>query len=190
MSFLGYKKNEILEYNEKRCCGLWFLIIGMVIIIAAVFGGDKKINPAIFTIGYVLGFYISIINKQVVSKLSFGVLSKFQNNIANFSIVILFLLMFFLAGPFFPSQNWRMIWLGTFLAVGLHFFLFYFVHGRSMIVIAFLCTANAFLGMFLTVVPFMVFALIDGLIKIGFGIYLLFFSKPTTNKIKFYQSNI
>ena len=59
------------------------------------------------------------------------------------------------AGSFFPTQNWRMIWLGSFLAVGLHFFPFYFVHGISMIGIAFLCSANAVMGIFIPSIPFM-----------------------------------
>lgn len=101
---------------------------------------------------------------------------------AIFSIAILFPLMFVLAGSFFPMQNWRMIWLMTFLAVGIHFIPFYFVHGISRIGIAILCSANAVIGIFLPIIPFIVLAFIDGLIKIGFGIYLLFFSKPTKSR--------
>ncbi len=179
MGFLGYQKNEIREYNDKRCCGLWFIIIGGIIMLSAILGGEQKIHPVIFTVGLVVGFYISAINKKVVAKLSWGKSSKFQNNMAIFSIAILFPLMFILAGPFFPMQDWRMIWLMTFLAVGLHFIPFYFVHGISMIGIAILCSVNAVIGIFIPAIPFIVLAFIDGLIKIGFGIYLLFFSKPT-----------
>ena len=87
MGFLGYQKNEIREYNNKRCCGLWFIIIGAVIIISSIFGGEQKIQPVIFTVGFVVGFYISVINRKVVAKLSWGQSSKFQNNIAIFSVV-------------------------------------------------------------------------------------------------------
>ena len=177
MGFLGYQKGEIREYNDKRCCGLWFIIIGVVIIVSAIFGGEQKIHPIIFTVGFIVGFYLSVINKKVVTKLSYGKSSKFQNNMAIFSIAILFPLMFV-----FPMQNWRMIWLMTFLAVGIHFIPFYFVHGISMIGIAILCSANAVIGIFLPIIPFIVLAFIDGLIKIGFGIYLLFFSKPTKSR--------
>ena len=48
-----------------------------------------------------------------------------------------------------------------------------------MIGIAILCSVNAVIGIFIPAIPFIVLAFIDGLIKIGFGIYLLFFSKPT-----------
>ena len=182
MGFLGYQKGEIREYNDKRCCGLWFIIIGVVIIVSAIFGGEQKIHPIIFTVGFIVGFYLSVINKKVVTKLSYGKSSKFQNNMAIFSIAILFPLMFVLAGSFFLMQNWRMIWLMTFLAVGIHFIPFYFVHGISMIGIAILCSANAVIGIFLPIIPFIVLAFIDGLIKIGFGIYLLIFSKPTKSR--------
>ena len=47
MGFLGYQKGEIREYNDKRCCGLWFIIIGVVIIVSAIFGGEQKIHPII-----------------------------------------------------------------------------------------------------------------------------------------------
>lgn len=182
MGFLGYQKDEIREYNDKRCCGLWFIMMGAVIIISAVFGGEQKIHPIIFTVGYMVGFYLSVINRKAAAKLSYGKSSKFQNNIAAFSIAILFPLMFVLAGPFFSTQNWRMIWLMTFLAVGIHFIPFYFVHGISMIEIAILCSVNAIIGIVLPIIPFIVSALIDGLIKIGFGVYLLFFSKPTKSR--------
>ncbi len=33
MGFLGYQKDEIREYNDKRCCGLWFIIIGVTILL-------------------------------------------------------------------------------------------------------------------------------------------------------------
>ena len=66
MKFLGYNKNEKLEFNDKRCCGLWFIIIGVVIIFSAIFGGDQMINPIIFILGYIGGIYISTINKKVI----------------------------------------------------------------------------------------------------------------------------
>lgn len=179
---MGHQKGELLVFNDKRCCGLWFIIIGAVILVAAAFGGEQKINTAIFVVGFMGGFYLSVVNKSIVSKLSHGPSSPFQNRVATLAVVLLFPLMFLLSGPFFPSENWRMIWLGAFLAVGLHFFPFYFVHGKSMLLIGLLCIVNAGVGMLFGGIPFLVFAAIDALIKIGFGIYLLFFSKPSTNK--------
>ncbi len=179
MSLFGYRRGEVRKYNEKRSCGLWLIIIGIVIIAASMLGGEQKVSLPIFVVGYAIGFYIAIINKKIAKRLSWGKSSAFQNRVANLSIALLFVLMFLIAGPFFASQDWRMIWLGAFLATGLHFFPFYFVHGKSMIPLAVLCSANAVIGMILPTLPFLALALIDGGIKVAFGIYLLFLSHQT-----------
>ena len=38
----GLSKGEIREYKHKRCCGLWFIIIGVVIIVSAIFLAERK----------------------------------------------------------------------------------------------------------------------------------------------------
>jgi len=182
LKWLGYNKSQILEFNAKRVCGLWFCIIGITIAIATIFGGDMIINPFIFGIGYAVGIGISF-NPIIATKLSVGTISSFQNKMIVIAIILMFVLMFFIGGPFFGSMNWRMIWLGALLAVGLHFFMFYFVHGKSMIYIGILCTLCSVTGMVFTNISFVFFGISDGVIKISFGIYLLFFSKPTTSRI-------
>ena len=54
--------------------------------------------------------------------------------------------MAILGGPFFATENWRLIWLGALMATALHFFPFYFVHGKSMIYLALVCAANIAVG--------------------------------------------
>ena len=181
LKWFGYDKNEVLEFNGKRICGLWFLIIGVTIVLATAFGGDMMVNPFILGIGYVVGMGVSF-NPIVAKKLSLGSSSSFQNKMATVAIVAMFVLMLFIVGPFFSSENFRMIWLGALLAVGLHFFIFYFVHGKSMVYIGVLCSLCAVLGMILTDVPFAFFGVADGVIKVSFGAYLLFCSKPTTSR--------
>lgn len=90
MGFLGYQKGEIREYNDKRCCGLWFIIIGVVIIVSAIFGGEQKIHPIIFTVGFIVGFYLSVINKKVVTNYPMG-------NRRNFKIIWLFFHSYFVS---------------------------------------------------------------------------------------------
>lgn len=42
---LGYnRKEEVLEFNNKRSCGLWLLLIGLVLAISLACGGDFYIN--------------------------------------------------------------------------------------------------------------------------------------------------
>ena len=135
-----------LEFNNKRSCGLWLMLVGAVIIVSIVFGGHFIVNPIIFLAGYYLSFFIANISRRGRAKLSDGPASPFQIKMIYFGIALLFILMFLIAGPFIPSLNWKMIWLGVSLATGVHFLIFYFVHGRSMIVLGALCIAIALSG--------------------------------------------
>ena len=140
-----YKVKE-LEFNNKRSCGLWLILVGAVLMISMAFGGKFLINPITFLLGYYVSFYIANINKKVRQKLSQGKASKFQIKMIFVSIAFMFFMMFCIAGPYIPSMNWRMIWLGVNLATGLHFSGFYFVHGKSMIALGMICTLLAVCG--------------------------------------------
>ena len=99
-----------------------------------------------------------------------------------YAIILLLVLMSLLGGPFFADENWRLIWLGALMATAIHFFMYYFVHGKSMIYLGAVCTLNILAGYIFSGVPVTVIAYIDASIKFIFGIYLLFFSKPTNQK--------
>ena len=172
-----YRVKE-LEFNNKRSCGLWLILVGAVLVISMVFGGKFLINPITFLAGYYVSFYIANINKKVRSKLSQGKASKFQIMMIYASIAFMFLMMFCIAGPYIPSFNWRLIWLGVNLATALHFGGFYFVHGKSMIILGMICTALAVCGyIFPEITIFVLFA--DALVKLLFGIWMFVFGKPT-----------
>ena len=180
-STINYKKPEVLEFNNKKCCGLWLVLVGTVLGISILFGGSFFINPFLFLAGYYISFYIANINSKIRKRLSKGSASPFQIKMIFRSIALLFVLMFCIAGPFIPQMNFRMIWLGVNLATGLHFFPFYFVHGKSMILIGILCSAVALCGYVFIGVPVILFFIADAILKFGFGVWMLFFSKPTTN---------
>jgi hypothetical protein len=153
--------------------------VGAVIIASLAFGGHFIVNPFIFLAGYYLSFFLANVNRKVRAKLSDGTASPFQIKLIYFGIALLFILMFLIAGPFIPSWNWKMIWLGVSLATGIHFLIFYFVHGLPMIVLGASCIAIAVSGYAVAFVPAALFLTADALIKFGFGIWMLFFSKPT-----------
>ena len=122
------------------------------------------------------------LNKKVLNKLSYGSSSEFQRKVSLYAIILLLVLMSLLGGPFFADENWRLIWLGALMATAIHFFMYYFVHGKSMIYLAILCAINVGIGYIFPNIPLTITAYIDAAIKLGFGIYLLFFSKPTQQK--------
>ena len=178
MLFLNYNKDEKLEFNYKRACGLWLIVVAVIISLATLIGGKQIINMQVFCIGYVISFFSINMNKKVLNKLSNGSSSKFQDKVSQYAIILLFVLMVFLGGPFFATENWRLIWLGALMATALHFFPYYFVHGKSMIYLGIICTINIAVAYIFTDISLVLVAYIDAAIKFVFGVYLLFFSKP------------
>ncbi|WP_313960938.1 DUF6609 family protein [uncultured Parvimonas sp.] len=179
MSFLEYHKEEKLEFNHKKSCGLWLIVVGLVIALATLIGGKQIINMQVFSFGYIISFLSINMNKKLINKLSTGNSTKFQNKVSLYSVILLFILMFLLGGPFFATENWRLIWLGALMATAIHFFPFYFVHGKSMILLGIVCSINIVIGYIYSDMSLSIIAYIDALIKLLFGLYLFFLSKPS-----------
>lgn len=179
MSFLEYNKEEKLEFNHKKSCGLWLIVVSLVIALATLIGGKQIINMQVFSFGYIISFLSINMNKKLINKLSTGNSTKFQNKVSLYSVILLFILMFLLGGPFFATENWRLIWLGALMATAIHFIPFYFVHGKSMILLGIVCSINIAIGYIYSDMSLSIIAYIDALIKLLFGLYLFFLSKPT-----------
>ena len=77
---------ETLEFNHKKQCGLWLILIGIVLIIAVIFGGKFLVNPFVFLIGYYACFFSVNANKKVRERLSQGAISQKQIKMIYFSI--------------------------------------------------------------------------------------------------------
>ena len=114
--------------------------------------------------------------------MSDGSSSEFQRKVSLYAIILLLVLMSLLGGPFFADENWRLIWLGALMATAIHFFMYYFVHGNSMIYLGIICTVNVAVGYIFQGIPVTAIAYIDEALKLVFGIYLLVFSKPSKQK--------
>ena len=50
MFFLNYNKDEKLEFNYKRACGLWLIVVAMIISLATLTGGKQIINIKYFAL--------------------------------------------------------------------------------------------------------------------------------------------
>ena len=170
---------QILEFNHKRLCGLWLMCISGVLVLSVISGGQFLVNPFVFLIGYYACFFGINMNKNVREKLSQGSISKFQIKMIWFSIAALFLLMFFIAGPFIPGWHWRQIWLGVLLATALHFFVWAVIHGKSMIVLGVICSLIAAVGYIFGDIPVWAVYTADAAAKMICGVYMFKFSKPS-----------
>src|SRR5699024_40115 len=109
-----------------------------VIFIGTRIGGPQKIPMPIFGFGYFAGIVLILGNKKLHKIMSFGPPSPFQRRMTFVSFAVLIILLLLLGGPHFADQNYRLIWLGAFLAVGIHFIPFSFVHGTLMLPLALL----------------------------------------------------
>lgn len=164
---------KTVKYPLIRVIGIWLVLIGSVITLATLVGGRFELNPFVFMGGYGISLYITELNPYVKRKYTLqGELNALQKKMAKYGDISLFPLIFIMGGSFIPSGDWRMVWLGTLIATGIHFLLFIPVHGRVMLYLSVICTIWLIAGIFFKEVPFLLFGVLDGLLKIGFGVYL------------------
>lgn len=173
-----------LEFLNKRICGAWMIWIGIVSLAGLLTGGTQLILMPVFSFGYAIGVFGILNNKKAYRLLSYGSPTAFQNRMTLISIIAMLVMMVLIGGPHFQDENYRMIWLGAFLATGIHFVPMVWVHGRSMIIIAILLSVNALVGIMDDSISFHMLAYIDLVIKVVFGLYLLLWSKPSSINIR------
>ncbi len=160
-----------IKYPNQRIAGPWFIWIGIIIILAAVFGNGLFLQPALFAGGFAIGFLIIFILPFIKKKLSYGTPSKVQKIASNASMGLMVVLIMVYV-QYIHHSDLRTLWLVIFLIVGIHFIPFFIVHGKTLLLLAFLTILCSVLGLVLTSVPFSYFVYIDALIKICFGVYL------------------
>lgn len=160
------------EYNTQRTVGVWLVYIGVVIILSAITGGDLFIQPFVLGIGYMIGYFLIFGLPFVNRKLSYGKNTKFQDQMDNLSIVITIILCT-ISGIIIGFENLRLLWLCILIIIGIHFFCFYFSQGKLMLLLGGLTAINALVGIYFWDVPFILFAVIDGAIKVFFGVIML-----------------
>lgn len=165
-------------FLNKRVCGLWLIWVAVIILIAKLVGGSQLISMPVFSFGYMAGIFGILSNKKLARQLSYGPATTRQNKMTLASIIFMFVVMVLVGGPHFGDGNYRLVWLGAFLAIGLHFVPMAWVHGRSMFPLAVLLTANALAGMWNADISFPMIVYIDAGIKLLWGLGLLFTGRP------------
>ncbi|MDX8365518.1 DUF6609 family protein [Cytobacillus sp. IB215665] len=164
-------KDEISKYPTQRTGGVWLIYVGIIIIFSALVGGELLIQPFTLGIGYLIGFIAILGFPFVNNKLAYGENTKFQNRMDNL-FTMFNVLLCTACGFIIGFDNLRLFWLSIFIAVGIHFFGFYFSQGKMMILLGSFTILNGILGLLIIAVPFLVFAVIDGLLKLIIGVIL------------------
>lgn len=178
------------SYLNKRVCGLWLIWGGRHPVCGAACGGAQLISMPVFSLGYMAGFFWILTGKTVSRKLSYGPQTAFQGKMTLYSILLMFVIMVLVGGPHFGDGNYRMVWLGAFLAIGLHFIPMAWVHGRSMLLLAVLLSANAVAGMVWPELSFHTLVYVDLAAKVLWGTLLLLSGRPAAAEPFAGSSNI
>ena len=71
-------------------------------------------------------------------------------------------------------------WLWVSMIVGIHFLPMAFSFGPRMLLLGTACIANAVLGLLLQDLPYEIFGVLDGCLKVGFGFWLFAPQPPST----------
>ncbi|XKE94139.1 hypothetical protein LG326_13310 [Metaplanococcus flavidus] len=160
------------QFNTQRTCGLWLVYIGLLIIASASLGGEHLIQPVLLGFGFFIGYILIFVLPYINRLLAYGQNTKFQDRMDNISVALNVVLCT-LCGLIIGFEDLRTVWLAIFIAVGIHFFGFYFSQGRLLILLAVLTVVNGIAGLALSNIPFLVFAFIDGGLKMLIGLKML-----------------
>lgn len=160
------------KYNTQRTVGVWLVYIGVIIILSALMGDDLLIQPFTMGFGYFIGYFLIFGLPYVNNKLAYGKNSRLQDKMDNYSIIFTIILCT-ISGLVIGFDDLRLLWLCIFIIIGIHFFGFYFSQGNLMIILGVLTILNSLIGILLISIPFLLFAVIDGIIKIIIGIKML-----------------
>lgn len=184
MRKLGYD-GEPLQYGTRRVCGIWFIYIGIIIILSMFSAYESQVmNGGLFGFGYCLGFYLCYGNRKILfNRLATSEQTTFQRRMSNLAVGVLFAFCtIFGLFSWLTHQNPRTVWLLIFLAVGIHFLMFYFVHGIPVVLLGIYTCIVAIVGLVFVDIPFSRFAFLDAAGKMFVGIYFLINSVLCRNK--------
>ncbi|MFC9448198.1 DUF6609 family protein [Bacillus cereus] len=162
-------ETQTYKYPRQKINGIWLIIAGTAMFLLLIkYDGYPNVWP--FIIVYILGM-IWQLNPKTREKLAVGSGTTKQKKWANFSMMLLAILVFL--AFHFGDGDIRSCWLLILLAVGIHFLMFIPVHGKIMFLLSFVLIINASIGLTITNVNLDVFFVVDGLIKILFGMIFI-----------------
>jgi hypothetical protein len=167
-------------YPMVRGGGAFLMCIGSGIAIGAVWAADAPMNIPVFATGAVLGFVALVLGRRI-----FPLGRPATRHVVAMSLAVtLELLLFWIVFSRLPADTSPVArWLWGFLIVGVHFFPMGLALGRRAVLLGAACVAVAILGLLVRPIPFGLLAVVDGLLKVGFGASLAMtgLSRPALN---------
>lgn len=153
-----------------RGAGLFVLLVGLSITIGGILG--KKYVVPMLGAGGVLAILSQIVRARGLTDFA-GAPSRAQfyalyGGIA-FEALLIGLVVYLI-----PDRSSRGFWLWLLFVVGLHFIVLAYAQGPLLLLLGVLSMANAAVGLRMTNVSYLKFRVVDGVLKVAIGAWMLF----------------
>ena len=162
-----------LEYPIVRSGGLFLLIIGAGLLAAIAASGGAPVNHGVFY----AALAAALLSLFFAGRLSFGSPTALQIGALVFALALQGALLVLQGRLLPPTTPEHIRWLWVSSIVGVHFLPMAVAFGPRMLLLGGACIATALVGLALPSVPYEVFGIVDGALKVGFGAWL-FSTKP------------
>lgn len=169
MSYTDVERNPPSRdpYPMLRAGGAFLIFIGAGLIGAIAFSGHALVNYNVFFVGVALG----VVSLFFARRLSTGRPTRLQV-IALAASIALEVFLFVLMGRLLPRSTEESVrWLWVSAIVGVHFLPMSICFGPRFLLLGAACITNAVAGLVAREIPYELFGLIDGLLKVGVGIW-------------------
>lgn len=171
---IGILNDMAHTYPLMRGGGVLFILVGLGVIIGGLVG-RRWMLPALI-VGFALAF-IALVALSVTRLIfaGLGSPSLFQWIVLGVGLVVEILLVNYVVFAITNRES-RRFWLWILIAVGAHFLIFTFSHGPLAGLLGVLCVLNGFIGLRLKNVNYRIFWVIDGVLTLGIGLWMVLLS--------------
>ena len=157
------------QYPMVRGSGPFLVCIGLGLVLGTALSGAAPVNMRILGISAILAVAAMIVGRRMSP---LGRPTRFHI-LAMIGAIALEFLMFGLVFRHLPQGTTvETRWFWALFLVGLHFIPMGWSLGRRAVYLGVACAAVAASGLFLGLLPFTYVAVLDGLLKAGFGLSL------------------
>jgi Family of unknown function (DUF6609) len=156
-------------YPMLRAGGAFLVFIGLGLVGAIAFSGSALVNYNVFFGGAAAG----VLALFFARPLSLGRPTRVQV-VALAAAILLEVALFIAMGRTLPPNTEEHVrWLWVSAVVGVHFLPMALSFGPRFFVLGTLCICNAAVGLLASSLPYEIFGIVDGMLKVGFGIWSL-----------------
>jgi hypothetical protein len=160
----------IYAYPRQKIFGFFLIAIAFTMYLTVIFPYKGMPNEELFGLCYFISILGIMFNPVVRKKFSVGESNKKQSIMSNISLFILLIGIFLIYKIIGVNGDYRLIWTLLFGLVGVHFLTFIPVHGEIVGILGLVLIINAAMGIIVSTIPLTLIVIIDGTLKLIFGI--------------------